>query len=90
MERTGHHSTDGIRTYIKRSSVQQQEELSDILSLNKKPRVESSLAVTSRALVPVADVVQETGGSKRMVEAVQTQSNKQLVYNSENLHRMHV
>ena len=87
MERTGHHSTDGIRTY-KRSSVQQQEELSDILSLSKKPRVESSLAVSSQALVPVADVVQETGGSRRMVEAVQTQSNRQLVYNSENLHRM--
>ena len=31
MKRTGHHSTDGIRTY-KRSSVEQQEAISDILS----------------------------------------------------------
>ncbi len=79
MERTGHHSTDGIRTY-KRSSMQLQEDISDILSLSKKPRVESSLA---QALVPVADSLQETGGSKCMVESVQAQSNKQLVYNQE-------
>lgn len=50
--------------------------------------METSLAVSSQALVPVAGVVQETEGSKRIIEAVQTQSNKQLVYNSENLHRM--
>ncbi len=79
MERTGHHSTDGIRTY-KRSSMQQQEDISDILSLRKKPRVESLLV---RALVPVADSLQETCGSKCMVESVQAQSNKQLVYNTE-------
>ena len=91
MERTGHHSTDGIRTY-KRSSVQQQEKISDILSLSKKPRVESSQqsvaasTVSSQALMP-AGAVQDTNDSTRLVDCVQAQSNKQL-YNNESLHRM--
>lgn len=37
MERTGHHSVDGVRSY-KRTNQEQQENLSDILSLAKKPR----------------------------------------------------
>ena len=87
MERTGHHSTDGIRTY-KRSSVQQQEQISDILALSKKPRVEypqkSTAAGSSQALIPV----QETIDSTCTVDRVQAQSNKQLVYKNESLHRM--
>ena len=86
-ERTGHHSTDGICTY-KRSSVRQQEQISDILSLSRKPRVESSqsIAVSSQALMSGA--VQETSDSTCIVDCVQAQSNKQLVYNSKSLHCM--
>ena len=35
MERTGHHSTDGIRVY-KRSGIEQQQAISDILSRSSK------------------------------------------------------
>ena len=37
MERTGHHGVDGVRSY-KRTNQEQQENLSDILSLAKKPK----------------------------------------------------
>ena len=37
MERTGHHSIDGVRNY-KRTNAEQQENLSDILSLSKRPK----------------------------------------------------
>ena len=37
MEPTGHHSVDGVRSY-KRTNQDQQENLSDILSLAKKPK----------------------------------------------------
>ena len=40
MEKTGHHSLEGVRSY-KRTNSEQQENLSDILSLNKKPHMES-------------------------------------------------
>ena len=35
MEKTGHHSLEGVRSY-KRTSSKQQEDLTDILSLSKK------------------------------------------------------
>ena len=41
METTGHQSLDGVRNY-KRTSVEQQQVVSDILSLAKKPRNECS------------------------------------------------
>ena len=54
MERTGHHSTDGIRVY-KRSSIEQQQAISDILSRSKKQKVDNPVqddACTS--LVPAS------------------------------------
>ena len=42
MERTGHRSIEGIRSY-KRTSNDQQEAVSDILSTNKKPCMEVAL-----------------------------------------------
>ena len=39
MERTGHRSTEGVRSY-KRTSSEQQEAVSDILSLRKRPCTE--------------------------------------------------
>jgi len=39
MERTGHRSIDGVRTY-KRTSNEQQLILSDVLSNTKRPRME--------------------------------------------------
>ena len=41
METTGHQSLDGVRNY-KWTSVEQQQVVSDILSLAKKPRNECS------------------------------------------------
>ena len=41
MERAGHRSTDGIRTY-KRTSAEQQEAISDILSRSKKLKEDTS------------------------------------------------
>ena len=53
MEKTGHTSLEGVRSY-KRTSMEQQENMSDILSLNKKQAVQvteeerlSVLAVTT-------------------------------------------
>ena len=61
MERTGHHSTDGIRA-CKRTSTEQQENLSDILLCSKKPKngscpslstsVDTESPVSSSSLVP--------------------------------------
>ena len=44
MERTGHRSTDGVRSY-KRTSDQQQEEVSDILSLTSSHSSKQSCAL---------------------------------------------
>ena len=43
MERTGHRSLEGVRSY-KRTSNEQRETLSDILN-NKVPRIDKHLAV---------------------------------------------
>ena len=58
MERTGHHSVDGVRSY-KRTSAEQLENMSDILALSKKPRCDvdysqlcPSRSVTAAALIP--------------------------------------
>ena len=60
MERTGHHSTDGIRAY-KRTSTEQHQTISDILLNTKKPKYNTSLtpasadsivSVSSSSLVP--------------------------------------
>ena len=48
METTGHKSTDGVRSY-KRTSTQQKESVSDILSLAKQPKL-AELDVPQRAL----------------------------------------
>ena len=54
MKRTGHHRTDGIRVY-KRSSIEQQQAISNILSRSKKQKVDNAVqddACTS--LVPAS------------------------------------
>ena len=60
MERTGHHSTDGIRKY-KRYSAKQEEAISDILSRSKKPRVEEA-AQNSSSLVCASSSLAQTEG----------------------------
>ena len=88
MERTGHHSTDGIRTY-KRSSAEQQKAISDILSRSKKPKVaatkhdhdETSLVRATTSL-DTQDTVQYG------VEQTQSCSVTQLLFRPENLQRM--
>ena len=42
MERTGHHGVDGVHSY-KRTNQEQQENLSDVLLLAKKPKTSVSL-----------------------------------------------
>lgn len=85
MERTGHHSIEGVRSY-KRTSAQQQETLSEILSLNKKSRYDtsgSSAASTSSALVPPE--LHPTAG-----KSISSQWNQQVTIHPEssNLHRV--
>ncbi len=61
MERTGHRSLEGVRNY-KRTSSQQKEALSDILSDNKIPRLCNSNNDTSTSssqqLVPCSSPLQ--------------------------------
>ena len=92
MERTGHRSTDGIRMY-KRSSAEQQEAISDILSRSKKPKVaatkhdhdETSLVRATTSL-DTQDTVQY--GVEQTQSCSVTQSQKQLLFRPENLQRM--
>ena len=44
MEKTGHRSLEGMRSY-KRTNTVQQENISDILSLTKKPAIEQPSAI---------------------------------------------
>ena len=43
MEKTGHRSLEGVRSY-KRTNMEQQENLSDILSATKRPAIQSSVS----------------------------------------------
>ncbi len=49
MEKTGHRSLEGVRSY-KRTNTEQQENISDILSLTKKPKSSSDCS----SVVPAA------------------------------------
>ena len=51
MEKTGHHSLEGVRSY-KRTNSEQHETLSDILSLNKKPCTSSAIRTATKTIVP--------------------------------------
>ena len=46
MEKTGHRSLEGVRSY-KRTNMEQQENLSDILSATKRPAIQSLSASDS-------------------------------------------
>ena len=46
MEKTGHRSLEGVTSY-KRTNMEQQENLSDILSATKRPAIQSSSASVS-------------------------------------------
>ena len=52
MEKTGHRSLEGVRSY-KRTNTEQQENISDILSLTKKPALQNASSDCS-ALLPAA------------------------------------
>ena len=96
MERTGHHSTDGIQTY-KRSSAEQEEAISDILSRSKKPRVDFEGAQKSNSLVCASNSLIQTPDHDLMDSAVLsephssssvTHSHKQLVIHPDNIQHM--
>ena len=46
MEKTGHRSLEGLRSY-KRTNMEQQKNLSDILSATKRPAIQCSSASVS-------------------------------------------
>ena len=92
MERTGHHSTDGIRVY-KRSSIEQQQAISDILSRSsKKQKAENPMQDdTCTSLVPASASLSTQGQIDNAREAAcssVTQSNKQLFFHPECSHSM--
>ena len=87
MERTGHHSTDGIRTY-KRSSAQQQEAISDILSRSKKLKKHAS---ESTALIPASTSLVAQDPPNMQMSSQQSMINhsqKQVLFHPDNLQRM--
>ena len=92
MEKTGHHSTDGIRTY-KRSSTEQQEAISDILSRSKKPKMDmagpqNAMVCGSRSLITQdLDVTNPSVSSEPQSSSI-IHSNKQLVIHPDNVQRM--
>ena len=95
-ERTGHHSTDGIRTY-KRSSSEQQEAVSDILSrCIKKPRVDVEAAKNANSLVRASSSLMQTQDQNLTDSAVLREpqsssvshSHKQLAIHPHNTHQI--
>ena len=52
MEKTGHRSLEGVEVN-KRTNMEQQENLSDILSATKRPAIQSSLA-SFQVILPVS------------------------------------
>ena len=84
MERTGHHSIDGVRSY-KRTNAEQQENLSDILALSKRPK-QGLLqpCSTTSALVPAP--VSVTPQQVASFSSAHTQ--QQLMIHPDNLQHM--
>lgn len=74
MERTGHHSIDGVRNY-KRTNAEQQENLSDILSLSKRPAL-----VPAPVALPPQQVASSTFPSSH--------THQQLMIHPDNLQHM--
>lgn len=94
MEQTGHHSTDGIRTY-KRTSAEQQEAISDILLRSKKPKEDippcNSLVRSSTSTVVTPDPsdmqLQLPSSQPPNTHCEITHSNK-VLFHPDNLQRM--
>ena len=86
MERTGHHSIDGVRSY-KRTNAEQQENLSDILALSKRPK-QGLLqpCSTTSALVPAPVSVTSTPQQVASFSSAHTQ--QQLMIHPDNLQHM--
>ena len=91
MERTGHHSTGGIRTY-KRTSAEQQEAISDILSRSKKLKEDTSKCtslVRSSTSLTTQDPPKVQLSSQPSTSYEINHSQKQLsVFHPDNLQRM--
>ena len=90
MERTGHHSTDGVRTY-KCTSAEQQEAISDILSRSKKLKEDApkctSLIRSSTALA-TQEPVNMLASSQPSSSYEINHSQKQVLFHPDNLQRM--
>lgn len=79
MEKTGHRSLEGVRSY-KRTNTEQQENISDILSFTKRP-----------ALQPTSDCssLEPAPGKSALVTATSNiQNNQQLTFHPDTMDRM--
>lgn len=89
MGRTGHHSTDGIRTY-KCTSAEQQEANSDILSRSKRPRADTSKCmslVPSSTSLATQDPPNMQVPSQPSLSYEINHSQKQVLFHPDNLQR---
>ena len=87
MERTGHHSIDGILTY-KRSSAEQQEEISKILSRSKELKEDTSKGSTCISLVqPSTSLVTKDPQNMQVGSFQSGSTSQQLLFHPDNLQR---
>ena len=87
MERTGHRSTDGIRVY-KRTSSEQQEQISDTLLRSKKPKEDMSpngVIAPSTSVPSTATNTTSASGSVESTCVMHSQSQQKM---AENLQHM--
>ena len=89
MEKTGHHSLDGVRSY-KRTNSEQQEALSDILSLSKKKKLSTSASDTTvnPLEVPTCTEIQPYSSTLQPIQNLHHTNTQQLVIHPDNLKNM--
>lgn len=85
MEKTGHRSLEGVRSY-KRTSSEQKENMSDILSLAKKPKCLPAPA--SSSLVPSTNQQKFLPAPKDVLVSSTNISNQQLMVHPDTLEHM--
>ena len=71
MEKSGQRSLEGVRSY-KRTNMEQQENLSDILSATKRPAIQSSSA-SVLVILPVSPFLKTKSTQLRKEITIKTQ-----------------
>ena len=82
MEKTGHYSLEGVRSY-KRTSSEQQESLTDILSLTKKPYLISAENKVTKDVC--SELVQPRTSSSAAVQNLQQSNSQNIMLNLKNM-----